>query len=109
MEFVLNSIDQSGPRGLDDVFAHTDGVPGVVLIGAFDVHSDSCCGSCFSVDDPDFVVDKLHRLDVWEKPYQRFAQRSVHGVDRSMAFGRFDANTLPDFQLQDRLCVLLVS
>ena len=38
MEFVLNSIDQSGPGGLDDVFAYTDGVPGVVLIGAFDVH-----------------------------------------------------------------------
>jgi hypothetical protein len=42
-------------------------MPGVVLIGAFDVHSDSCRCSCFSVDDSDFVVDKLHRLDAWEE------------------------------------------
>lgn len=108
MEVVFDSIDECGPASFDDIFANSDGVPGVVFIGAFDVDSDACRCSGFAIDDAHFVVDELHGFDAWVEGGKSFSQCGIHGVDRSVTFGGFDADMIADFQFEDGFCKLAI-
>ncbi len=109
VQMVFDGIDEGSPAGFDDVFAYTDGMPGVVFIGAVDVHADACRGACLAVDNADFVVDELHCLDAGIEGGEGFSQSRVHGVDRSVSFGGLYADLIVDLQFEDCFGKLLIS
>src|SRR5262249_15185299 len=59
-KLVFNRIDQGEPAGFDDVLAHADGAPDIVMIGRFDDHPDAGRRASFAVHDADFVIDQPH-------------------------------------------------
>src|SRR4051794_15346123 len=76
-----------------------DGSPDIVAVSAFDGDANAGGGSLARIDDSNFVIHESHLAERRMNGFKRFSQRSIEGVDRSIAFRNrvLDLSVEPDF------------
>src|SRR5690242_12588285 len=85
-ELVLEGVDEGEPARFDDVLRDADGAPHGFVVLAFDHDPYACRSASPRVDDADLVVDELHLAESRKVAFERFAKRTVEGIDRAIAF-----------------------